>query len=58
MGRPGAVDAPSGRRGLAQPFVYEATVTLRGIAFKKHDGTVVSIPTPITLKAIVGFVYG
>lgn len=58
LGKPGEVDASPGLRGLAQPFMYHATVTLRDLVFKKPDGTVLSIPAPITLKAIVGFFYG
>jgi hypothetical protein len=51
LGEPGAV---KGR----QPFMYDATVTLRDMAFRHPDGSVVSMKTPVTLKAVVGYVWG
>jgi hypothetical protein len=51
LGKPGGVKD-------AQPFVYEATATLRDVVFKRADGTKISMKGPVTLKAVVGWVSG
>ena len=53
VGEPGPVKAEG-----KPPSAYQATVTLRDVAFRRPDGTTVSPRGPITLKAFVGFVYG
>ncbi len=53
LGEPGAVQAPN-----VGPSAYEATVSLRGVVFRRPDGTLLSMTAPITLKALVGFVFG
>lgn len=53
LGAPGAVK-PEGK----PPSVYQATVILRDLVFRRPDGTLVPQKTPITLKAVVGYVLG
>jgi hypothetical protein len=57
----GQVAVTLGKAGALKgrpPFVYEATVTLRDVSFKRPDGTVVTMKGPVGLKAVVGYVYG
>jgi hypothetical protein len=59
--RSGQLTLTLGERGAVkgrQPFMYEASVTLRDLTFVRADGTVVSVKGPITLKAVVGYVHG
>jgi hypothetical protein len=53
LGAPGASKAPNN-----PPSAYHATVLLRDVVFRRPDGTTVSMTTPVTLKAFVGFVLG
>jgi hypothetical protein len=39
-------------------FMYEGTVTLRDIVFRRPDGSDLSMKAPVTLKAVVGYVFG
>jgi hypothetical protein len=58
LGERGKADPEQRKREGKPPFAYEATVTLREVVFRRPDGRSVSPHTPITLKALVGFVYG
>jgi len=51
------IDKPGAVKGK-EPFMYDATVTIRDASFKRPDGTIVFVKGPITLKAIVGYVWG
>jgi hypothetical protein len=53
LSAPGAVK-PEGK----PPSVYQATVILRDLVLRRPDGTLVPQKTPITLKAVVGYVLG
>ena len=57
----GQVEVTLGQAGALKekaPFMYEATVTLRDVSFKRPDGTVVSMKSAVILKAVVGYVHG